>query len=867
MEPADKKDSDKQDNQVIAGIRKALAAKAGAEIDGDEAPESFQTSPLTREVFLPPEVLKAETGAVPTPIDGPDATPQNPSYSQSQPTADGTADDGSYPPPPPASSSDRQANLSDQNSDLDNASSNPVIIDDLEDDSIDIITNSDVSADRAEDSSSQVAAERKPRRFEATIPPRGTQAKIARTISGEVLPPIPLQSQPVSPEDVPPPPAPPTAPKAEADLPLAPATDANDEKGETTASETDRPLAPSASADSSIAAEQESEDAQTGNKSEDANLTLEDTVAETEVDLGSNSDTQEASDDQAVAAAENLATQSDEVDEASMVENDDEKPSTSSEVELADDGSEEPSDSADIPVEAELSESGMTVEKWEELFPEVPNPEAHLSENQDEETFATETEVANEGRAGNTPDSHDEPIQEPGKKLTPEHAVTPDESGKPEGASGTEVEQLTDDTKSAAGITGKAENVAAGAIAGAGAVAGVAGTKLAGAWKSLKATTATTWDQAVTTSKSAAKTIKGSLAGPMDPEKENAVGKNDEEVVEVDDTETSSSTREKLKRYSISLAEISGREQSSPEVLAEMEATHEAEQDVTSAETPASEQPEASQAPKAPRQVTGTATGAHATVATNNHGAYSHADEAIASGAAVDVNAQLADGNNADPEVKRFRQIMFIALGIFLFLGAIFAIRSLVSPIQQFAQMETEADGPIVIVKESTEPTAEAPGDAAPKPAEPAPGPAPTGVAIEKIEQFSPDGYGKDHPEEVGNLLDGKDDTTWHSRYFPKATFRNGAISLGVFFKQPAKVKTVKLYTNGTGGRIDLVIPPGGPAQAYVGDPAVSAPFGPEVTLTLPEAVDTSVVTLRIPELPKDPEGRNRAYISRIVVE
>lgn len=129
-------------------------------------------------------------------------------------------------------------------------------------------------------------------------------------------------------------------------------------------------------------------------------------------------------------------------------------------------------------------------------------------------------------------------------------------------------------------------------------------------------------------------------------------------------------------------------------------------------------------------------------------------------------------------------------------------------------------------------------------------------------------GQDAEHPELLDRILDGDESTQWQSRYYQNAKFpQNTGIGIGVTLEKSTLVKQVTITSPCTGGVVEVrsLAGSGTPVEGIV---LASGTFdGQQVTLTLPQNTELASAFLWFPELPTDPEGRNRVRINELVVQ
>ncbi|OKL49411.1 hypothetical protein BSR29_00085 [Boudabousia liubingyangii] len=206
------------------------------------------------------------------------------------------------------------------------------------------------------------------------------------------------------------------------------------------------------------------------------------------------------------------------------------------------------------------------------------------------------------------------------------------------------------------------------------------------------------------------------------------------------------------------------------------------------------------------------------------------------------------------------RWILLSILVVLSLVGLVWGIKTLASPIQRVFNMDDDGAQPVATATQETVEGAKPKDQPAPAPAEKPAAP----IEITNLEQKSPDGVGKDHPELLGKITDGNGDSTWRSRYFNQPTFRSGgSIQILITLKAPAKVGAVKITSPAQGGKIEIAQPGGDPWAAQKS--LANGTFGPETVIKF-DPITTDKLLVQIPELPRDKEGKNRAWISSITL-
>ncbi|OKL50571.1 hypothetical protein [Boudabousia marimammalium] len=205
------------------------------------------------------------------------------------------------------------------------------------------------------------------------------------------------------------------------------------------------------------------------------------------------------------------------------------------------------------------------------------------------------------------------------------------------------------------------------------------------------------------------------------------------------------------------------------------------------------------------------------------------------------------------PKLEGFTLMRTILLGstalIVLIVGSI-AYHTLLQPIDSYRAADYETARNAGFSKPTPE-TAEVPQTDSPK--------------VTKIDVISLGGGDGDHPEMTGRLLDGDPNSLWRSRYFGRSSYANDGVYLVVHLEKPARVSTVDLTSPAQGGTIHFLDPAS--ADPKAGGVLARATFTDSFQLKLDKPILTDHFTLRIAELPKDREGRNRAWLGTLTVK
>ncbi|MBV7363147.1 hypothetical protein KRX54_01695 [Actinomycetaceae bacterium TAE3-ERU4] len=224
------------------------------------------------------------------------------------------------------------------------------------------------------------------------------------------------------------------------------------------------------------------------------------------------------------------------------------------------------------------------------------------------------------------------------------------------------------------------------------------------------------------------------------------------------------------------------------------------------------------------------------------------------------VSLAKEKAEDKEEATKLTRWAILGALAITLLILFIWGIKSLLAPIDNFLQAGYDSprhQGAVAPAKPI--PSKEAPTQKkTPQEQSPATLPAPV---IESIEQRSPDGPNADHPELLTSLFDGNPETTWRSRYFPRTTFRSGAIEFAIKLKEPSEISKLTMFTKATGGKFTLLSASN--EDPWKGKVISQGVFNNQVNLSF-SPIKTQRLVLQINELPKGHQGKNRAWIGEL---
>jgi hypothetical protein len=143
---------------------------------------------------------------------------------------------------------------------------------------------------------------------------------------------------------------------------------------------------------------------------------------------------------------------------------------------------------------------------------------------------------------------------------------------------------------------------------------------------------------------------------------------------------------------------------------------------------------------------------------------------------------------------------------------------------------------------------------------------------IESGQSLDPQGAAKgdtkgEHPETATRAYDGAPDTAWETRYYSTPNFSGikGGVGYAITLVQPAKVTSIVLSTNNTGGNVEVrATTPDKPTE---GEILASGPLAPETDLTFAQPTESQTFVLWFNELPTSSiDGKLRVSIKEILV-
>lgn len=194
--------------------------------------------------------------------------------------------------------------------------------------------------------------------------------------------------------------------------------------------------------------------------------------------------------------------------------------------------------------------------------------------------------------------------------------------------------------------------------------------------------------------------------------------------------------------------------------------------------------------------------------------------------------------------------VFFAALVVF---GLFWAINTLTAPTEP------------AIVAPTGRPTPEATAGEGTK--EPSKDPTITNVKpeIASARSLDPQGDNNEHPELQDRLIDGDTTSVWYSRTYKAADFagftRNG-IGIEVKLKEKSAVNSVLISSGNTGGQLEIRATDGDdPTKGAV---LAKGPLNGDTLFKFDSPVETKFITIWWTELPKDSEGKNRAYVYEV---
>ena len=211
------------------------------------------------------------------------------------------------------------------------------------------------------------------------------------------------------------------------------------------------------------------------------------------------------------------------------------------------------------------------------------------------------------------------------------------------------------------------------------------------------------------------------------------------------------------------------------------------------------------------------------------------------------------------------RMVLLIAAAAVL-LGLVLAIKAITAPptsLNPVAQTQTGSTSP----SGNATPSNSAAPSGTPSGSTSSTGPVGSPIAISGAQSLDPPpgGDNNEHPDEAQRALDGDPATFWRSRTYKNAKMPGKpGIGFALSFAQPATVSAVTLHVNGTGGHVEIrATDPGSPRSGPV---LAEGAFGPDVTFTFAQPVQTKSIVLWITELPQTADGSNRIELTEVQV-
>ena len=136
---------------------------------------------------------------------------------------------------------------------------------------------------------------------------------------------------------------------------------------------------------------------------------------------------------------------------------------------------------------------------------------------------------------------------------------------------------------------------------------------------------------------------------------------------------------------------------------------------------------------------------------------------------------------------------------------------------------------------------------------------------VSSAQSLDPQGDNNEHPELQDRLVDGDTTNVWYSRTYKAADFsgftRDG-IGVAVKLKKVATVNSVLVSSGNTGGHLEIRA--ASAEEPTKGKVLASGELNGDTLFKFDSPVQTDSITIWWTELPKDGDGKNRAYIYEI---
>ena len=127
---------------------------------------------------------------------------------------------------------------------------------------------------------------------------------------------------------------------------------------------------------------------------------------------------------------------------------------------------------------------------------------------------------------------------------------------------------------------------------------------------------------------------------------------------------------------------------------------------------------------------------------------------------------------------------------------------------------------------------------------------------------------GGDHEDMAINMLDGKPETTWRSRYFDLNQFQDAtAVTIVVKLNQKATVSNVHLSMDSSTSGGQVVVRAVDPKTPREGTELTTSALSPETEIQLPTPVETEAISLTFRSMPTSVDGKAWAWVSELSVK
>ena len=197
-----------------------------------------------------------------------------------------------------------------------------------------------------------------------------------------------------------------------------------------------------------------------------------------------------------------------------------------------------------------------------------------------------------------------------------------------------------------------------------------------------------------------------------------------------------------------------------------------------------------------------------------------------------------------------------IGASVLVVVAAFWALSTALSPISDTGLSETLANAQASHQQQQETASAEP---------EPAPTVAPK---ISSVSVLSWRNDGGDHEDMAINMLDGKPETTWRSRYFDLNQFQDAtAVTIVVKLNQKATVSSVHLSMDSSTSGGQVVVRAVDPKTPREGTELTTSALSPETEIQLPTPVETEAISLTFRSMPTSVDGKAWAWVSELSVK